>query len=137
VDAENPTATPDGQWIIYGSANPAHSGIWKIRADGTVVPFEIKLKNGQSAGRARRLPDGRGLAFIAPDEHGVNGVWAQDFAADRDTTATRRRLSEFSSKAVTESFSIARDGTRITIAETETLSSLMIADRVSDLSPAK
>jgi Tol biopolymer transport system component len=33
-DAENPTATPDG-WVIYNSANPAHSGIWKMRADGT------------------------------------------------------------------------------------------------------
>ncbi|HET8946628.1 MAG TPA: protein kinase [Candidatus Polarisedimenticolia bacterium] len=34
VDAENPTMTRDG-WIVYNSSNPATSGIWKIRADGT------------------------------------------------------------------------------------------------------
>ncbi|HET9480666.1 MAG TPA: protein kinase [Candidatus Polarisedimenticolia bacterium] len=33
-DAENPTATPDG-WVVYNSGNPAHSGIWKMRSDGT------------------------------------------------------------------------------------------------------
>ena len=34
-DAENPTMTPDGQWVIYASANDANIGLWKIRPDGT------------------------------------------------------------------------------------------------------
>ncbi|MGH7341421.1 MAG: TolB family protein, partial [Candidatus Rokuibacteriota bacterium] len=34
-DAENPTATADGQWVVYNSTNPSGSGIWKIRPDGT------------------------------------------------------------------------------------------------------
>jgi len=35
VDAENPTMTHDGQWIIYASNNDAKRGIWKMRLDGT------------------------------------------------------------------------------------------------------
>ena len=35
LSAQNPTATPDGKWIIYASGNPAHRGIWKIRPDGS------------------------------------------------------------------------------------------------------
>jgi Tol biopolymer transport system component len=35
VDAENPTATRDGRWVVYNSSNPAKSGIWRIRPDGT------------------------------------------------------------------------------------------------------
>ncbi len=34
-DAENPMETPDGQWIVYVSGFPAHSGIWKMRPDGS------------------------------------------------------------------------------------------------------
>ena len=35
MSAQNPTATPDGQWIVYASGNPAHRGVWKIRPDGS------------------------------------------------------------------------------------------------------
>jgi Tol biopolymer transport system component len=34
-DAENPTMTPDGEWIVYASANDEKIGLWKIRPDGT------------------------------------------------------------------------------------------------------
>ena len=26
-------ACPDGRWMVYTSANPAHNGIWKIHPD--------------------------------------------------------------------------------------------------------
>ena len=34
VNAENPSAVPDGRWVVYASGHPDHPGIWKIRADG-------------------------------------------------------------------------------------------------------
>lgn len=37
VDAENPTATPDGQWIVYASGGTAKRGIWKVRVDGSAA----------------------------------------------------------------------------------------------------
>ena len=33
-NAENPTLTPDGAWIVYSSRNPEKAGIWKVRPDG-------------------------------------------------------------------------------------------------------
>jgi Tol biopolymer transport system component len=137
-----PDVSPDGRYVVYRNAaydwpNSRMRDI-SVRvaqiSDGAPAPFEIKLKNGLSAGRARWLPDGRGVAFIGSTENGINGVFVQDFAAGGDTTATRRRLAGFSAKAASESFSIAPDGTRITIAETEALSSLMVADRLPGLS---
>jgi Tol biopolymer transport system component len=137
--------SPDGRYVIYRNAaydwpNARMRDI-SMRVvqidDGRLVPFEIKLKSGLSAGRARWLPDGRGLAFIGSTENGINGVFVQDFAADADTTATRRRLAGFSSRGASESLSIAPDGTRITVAEREGLSSLMVADRLPGFSTSK
>jgi Tol biopolymer transport system component len=34
-NAENPTATPGGEWIVYSSGNPEKPGLWKIHPDGT------------------------------------------------------------------------------------------------------
>ncbi|HVE66849.1 MAG TPA: hypothetical protein VNC59_09730, partial [Thermoanaerobaculia bacterium] len=63
VDAENPMATPDGQWIVYASANPASRGVVKMRADGSertvLVPGNMILPEVS--------PDGRHVAFV--DEH--------------------------------------------------------------------
>ena len=35
VDAENPAASADGKWIVYGSTRPNEAGIWRMRADGS------------------------------------------------------------------------------------------------------
>jgi Tol biopolymer transport system component len=61
VDAENPTMTADGEWIIYASSNDEKYGIWKIRPDGTDAeriaegPFLIPEVS----------PDGRYVAFMS------------------------------------------------------------------------
>src|SRR5205823_4535542 len=34
-DAENPTMTADGKWVVYSSAHPSTQGIWKIHPDGS------------------------------------------------------------------------------------------------------
>ena len=35
MDAENPTATPDGKWIVYNQSFPQKVGLWKIHPDGS------------------------------------------------------------------------------------------------------
>lgn len=60
VLAENPSATPDGAWIVYNSRNPANPGVLKIRLDGTgatvVVPGITRLPEVS--------PDGRHVLFL-------------------------------------------------------------------------
>ena len=58
-NAENPTATPDGEWIVYSSGNPEKAGLWKIRVDGTQATHLFE-------GRAtipEVSPDGRHAVF--------------------------------------------------------------------------
>ncbi|MGH9464970.1 MAG: TolB family protein, partial [Thermoanaerobaculia bacterium] len=61
VDAENPTATPDGEWIVYGSGNPAHPGVYKRRLGGTET---IRLVAGNVV-LPETSPDGRFASFVA------------------------------------------------------------------------
>ncbi len=131
-----PEVSPDGKYVVYRNAayDWPDSQVRDISlrvaqiADGLVVPFEIELRNGLSAGRARWLPDGRRLAFIGSTENGINGVFVQEFTAGGDTRSTRHRLAGFASKGTAESFAISPDGNRVTLAETEALSSLIVAD---------
>jgi Tol biopolymer transport system component len=180
-NAENPTATPDGQWVVYSSGNPQKAGLWKTRLDGTgavhlvkgrvslpdvspdgrhalyrvfsgkypallkvvrvedgqAEPFEIqveaKRRTTVTLGRARWLPDGRGIAFVGQDESGASGVYVQDFAPGRDTAATRRRLAGFDPDVAAESFGLAPDGSRLVVAGWVQLFSLMEADHLPGL----
>ena len=54
-NAENPTATPDGQWIVYSSGNPQKPGLWKIHPDGTgatrLVAGRVSLPDVSPDGR--------------------------------------------------------------------------------------
>jgi Tol biopolymer transport system component len=67
-NAENPTATPDGAWIVYSSGNPQKAGLWKIRPDGT---------------QAKRLVAGRvALPEVSPDgKHAVYRVFSGKYPA--------------------------------------------------------
>jgi Tol biopolymer transport system component len=40
--AENPTATADGQWVVYRSGHPEKAGLWKIRTDGSRATQLVK-----------------------------------------------------------------------------------------------
>ena len=66
VDAENPTMGSGGEWIIFWSANPEKTGVWKIRPDGTDA---TQLVSGTYL-QPEVSPDGRYAAYvkIQPDE---------------------------------------------------------------------
>jgi hypothetical protein len=34
-DAQNPTVTADGRWIVYVAFNPDQRGLWRVRPDGS------------------------------------------------------------------------------------------------------
>jgi Tol biopolymer transport system component len=59
VNAENPTATPDGHWIVYASGNPEKAGLWKVRTDGSEA---TQLYAGQVT-LPEVSPDGRHAVF--------------------------------------------------------------------------
>ena len=103
-------------------------------ADGSTFPFEIV---SDVFPRSRWMPNGKAIAFIGPNEKGVRGVYAQDFAPSQDTTQSRRQLGGFDAESTAESFGISPDGMRMAIASREQLSSLMIAERVRAVSKAK
>ena len=59
VNAENPSATPDGRWVVYASGNPEHPGIWKVREDGSEA---VRIAAG-SLTLPRVSPDGRFVVY--------------------------------------------------------------------------
>ena len=97
--------------------------------DGQAEPFEIAVdarrRTTVTLGRARWMPDGKAIAFVGQDEAGASGVYAQDFAPGRDTTATRRKLAGFDPDVAAESFGVAPDGSRLVVAGWVQLFSLM------------
>ena len=108
---------------------------------GEVVPFAVDVPRSSSAGilwgRARWLPDGSALAFIGVDEHGISGVFRQDFLPGQDTSDTRRALAGFSSEYVSESFTISPDGRHLALSGVRQIGSLMLAEGLPGVEPPR
>jgi hypothetical protein len=70
---------------------------------------------------------------VGQDESGAIGLYAQDFVAGVDTSATRRKVAGFDPDVAAESFGIAPDGSRLVIAGWVQLFSLMEAQGLPGL----
>lgn len=129
-----PEVSPDGQYALYSlNLGPTLTAVRVLQVeDGVDVPFEILIERHPGAtgslGRARWMPDGQAIAFIGQDSKGLTGVFAQDFAPGRDTSASRRPVASFDPQVAAESFGISPDATRIVIAGWEQLFSISRAD---------
>jgi len=133
-----PEMSPDGRFVVFNEANVNALG-FDMRfievATGQPADFEISfpvnrlLAGAGSLGRARWTPDGKGIVFLAPDEHYL-GLYYQEFAPGRDTTSTRRPLAGFEPSLVPESFGISPDGKRLLVSHLEQSWSVMIAEGV-------
>jgi len=140
-----PEYSPDGRWVLYleQSASGALRTLKVVSSeDGREAPFRIGLEMkertaGYSLGRARWTPDGSAIAFVAQDEAGRHGIFVQEFAPGRDTTATRRALAGFVAGQVVESFGFSPDGRRLTIAVREEQSNLLLAEGVPGIEPPR
>ena len=144
-----PEASPDGQFVMAtglrigsfvggeGPRRPAGSyiGVYRI-ADGAEI-FRIALTssgaNVLGLGRARWMPDGRSIVFISTDEKGVAGIFQQDFAAGKDTSATRHALMVDPDRQP-ETFGIAPDGSRMIFSVVDLQSNLLRLDKVKGVS---
>ena len=126
-----PDVSPDGRHALYRSFSGKYPATLRVvrLEDGQAEPFEIavdaKRRTTVTLGRARWMPDGKGIAFVGQDESGASGVYVQAFEPGRDTTATRRPLAGFDPDVAAESFGIAPDGSRLALAGWVQLFSLM------------
>ena len=59
VDAENPSMSPDGTWLVYASTRPNEAGLWRARGDGSdarlLVPGLLGLPEIPPDGQVRAL----------------------------------------------------------------------------------
>ena len=74
------------------------------------------------------MPDGSAIAYVGLDEQGRTGLWVQDFSAEHDTAATRRRLIGFDGSGVHESFGISPDGKRILLSTLEQVRAIYLVE---------
>ena len=140
-----PEISPDGQKVLL--VTDARDGQRLIRvADietGALVPFQMEVTWPPSAsaqilfGRARWTPDGRRIAFIGSNPEGRSGVFLQDFAPGRDTSATRRAVAGFAPDTLTESLGVSPDGKSLVLSTLHEYSSLTLAEGLAGLAPPK
>jgi serine/threonine protein kinase len=131
-----PEVSPDGKYVSYlYEARTPRAAVRVARVSdgqdvGISIPIPVIRRTSAILGRTRWTPDGKSIAFLAQNEDGVNGVWVQDFAPGRDTSATRRRLGGFDRERATESFGLSPDGKILTVAGWEQLFSLFSIEGV-------
>jgi Tol biopolymer transport system component len=135
-----PEVSPDGRYVAYLVVVRRDVSVIRfVRvADGAAARMEIRIEGTSGTlGRCRWMPSGSAVAFIGQDAQRVPGIFVQEFSPDSDTSGTRRLLLGFDRDAVPETFAIAPDGSRLTVAVGETSWRLMSADGLPDLeSPA-
>jgi Tol biopolymer transport system component len=129
-----PDVSPDGVHVAFrtGVSEPRTLMVARLE-DGEMVGQPIVLPGNIFTGRPRWMPDGRALLFTGLDDAGHLGVFAQDFAPEKDTTTTRRPLVAFEADAPAESFAISPNGSRVILAPFEEINSLMLADGLTGL----
>ncbi len=80
LDAENPQITPDGEWVVYWSANPDKLGVWKIRPDGSEATHLVPAPSLF----AELSPDGRHVAYVVvASDRLVNSIHVAEVATGR------------------------------------------------------
>jgi Tol biopolymer transport system component len=128
----NPEVSPDGTYVAYHTEElnvSARIHVARVR-DGSRTAFQVDVRapSGASIGRARWMPDGKAIAFIAPDERGRLGIYTQAFDPLRNRPESRRAIAGFDRDDPTESFGIARDGSAMTVSIVDQVSGIMVVD---------
>ena len=124
-----PEISPDGRYVAYRITTTVSGRVYvSSLEDGSPAMEPLNVPGLFFSGRSRWMPDGKRLTFVGQDPAGAWGVYQQDFIPHRDTISTRRPLAGFDPEYVAESYGISPDGSRLTMARSETLSSLMMAE---------
>ena len=135
--------SPDGRYALLVVQDPQNlrNTIRFVEIEsGKLVPFTIEVPYTVGApaiiwGRARWSPDGKSIYYVGENAKGLSGIYVQDFAPGRDTSASRREVAGFSRDYVTESFDISRDGAFLTLSASQQSSSIMVAEGVPGALP--
>jgi len=136
-----PEVSPDGRWALFVSTTGLAAGVRFVEIEtGRLAPAAIDLGSTMRAasitlGRGRWTRNGAAVAYTGVDDRGRTGVFEQDFDPERDTAATRRPLVGFFDDVQTESFGVAPDGSKVTLAAIRETHSLMLADGLPDAPP--
>jgi len=143
-DVNLPEVSPDGKYVAYKTnILPESVTVRVVRLeDGAPAPWEAVVPTSNAnlaglAGRVRWLPNSKAMAFLGQDEHGVSGIYVQDFAPGKDTASTRRPLGGFDPEIATESFGICPDGNHLVIASWDQVLSLVMAENVPGVAPQR
>jgi len=105
--AFDPVWSPDGNLIVYSADQMATAPLLAVRPDGSRVNLPgIRVPTG-GGGRARFLPNGKGLVYLQ------GSVGKQDFWLLDVSTMQTRQLTRLANPATTTTFDIAPDGSRI------------------------
>ncbi len=124
-----PEISPDGRYVAHRITTSVLGRVYvSSLEDGSPAVEALNVPGYFYSGRSRWMPDGKRLTFVGQDPAGAWGIFAQDFVPHRDTISTRRPLAGFDAEYVAESYGISPDGTFLTVARSEALSSLMMAE---------
>ena len=137
-----PELSPDGRYLACRTNDDPNHVMLRVYefSEGKPTAFRIPLEilrgsAATSVGRSRWMPDGKRIVFIRQNEHGVYGLDSQAFDPAVDTSSTRRALFEADPDLSDESFGISPDGSRITLAGWEQLTSVAMAEHVPRVAP--
>ncbi len=124
-----PEISPDGRYVAYRITTTVSGRVYVSNLeDGSPAMEAFEAPGLFYSGRSRWMPDGKRLTYVGQDDAGAWGIFAQDFVPHRDTVSTRRPLAGFNAEYISESFGISPDGAFLTVARSEALSSLMMAE---------
>ncbi len=134
-----PEISPDGEHVLLSQYDPPRTTLRVVRlADGRPLGFEVPLtwtpavgRRLYVRGRARWLPDGRGVAYVDEDEGGRSSVFGREFWPGLSRPGPARPVAGFDPDLLTESFGISPDGRRITLATRDSASNLVLASGVA------
>ncbi|MCZ6832215.1 MAG: hypothetical protein O7F11_00570, partial [Acidobacteria bacterium] len=132
-----PDVSPDGSYVAFRSSGEPRTVFVARVENGEIVAGPWEMPGGQFNGRTRWMPDGRQLLIMGSDDTGAQGIFIQDFAPGRDTRSTRRPFHGFDEDQPPESFAVSPDGQRLVYSADDTVFSLMLAQGVQGIAPAR
>lgn len=127
-----PEMSPDGSHVLFVASAGLSIPVVRVCRlhDGQVLPFEIEVRSAAPAvagtGRARWMPDGKGIAFVGGGPSGMV-VHVVPFTPDAPAVGPRPLVNP-PPDVDASSFGISPDGTHVVIEGQEVNASLVLVE---------